>query len=81
MDRALLPFRRRPPRWLAGLFDGVKDGEQPTNYEGLGAAAERAPAGSGELIFVPHIDGRLLPSQARDAGRGPGSTATTGAST
>lgn len=49
--------------WMSALFDGEELGEQPTDYEGLGAAAERAPAGAGELVFVPHLDGRLLPSQ------------------
>jgi xylulokinase len=49
--------------WMAALFDGEEVAEGPTDYEGLGAAAERAPAGAGELLFVPHLDGRLLPSQ------------------
>jgi xylulokinase len=49
--------------WMAALFDDEHPDDATTDYEGLGAAADRAPAGAAELVFVPHLDGRLLPSQ------------------
>lgn len=53
--------------WMGALFEN-DEADGPTDYEGLGAAAERAAVGSGDLIFVPHLDGRLLPSQPRMRG-------------
>jgi xylulokinase len=49
--------------WMATAFGDEERPGEPTNYEGLGVEAERAPAGAGELVFIPHLDGRLLPSQ------------------
>jgi xylulokinase len=46
--------------WMAAALAGEEVAD--TDYEGLGRAAERAPAGAAELVFVPHVDGRLLPS-------------------
>jgi xylulokinase len=65
-----------PGQWVAlsylsggGLFDwlaqalGGEGAEDELSYEELGAMAETAPPGSEELVFVPHLDGRLLPNQ------------------
>jgi xylulokinase len=49
--------------WLAAALGDEQRAGDATDYEGLGADAERAPAGAGELVFIPHLDGRLLPSQ------------------
>jgi xylulokinase len=50
--------------WLAAVLD-EQDAESatPTEYERLGLDAERAAPGAEGLLFVPHLDGRLLPSQ------------------
>lgn len=40
---------------------GTGSSEGP-DFEALAAQAERAPAGSAGLIFLPHLDGRLLPN-------------------
>ena len=37
--------------------------EDPPGFDELARVAAAAPAGSGGLIFVPHVDGRLLPSR------------------
>lgn len=47
------------PDWFAGLD---RDDDGPVDYEALGNLVGSVPAGSGGLLFVPHLDGRLLPS-------------------
>jgi xylulokinase len=47
--------------WFAGLDRG-DDEDEAVDYEALGELVGSVPAGSGGLLFVPHLDGRLLPS-------------------
>ena len=46
--------------WFAGL--DRDDEDEAVDYEALGELVGSVPAGSGGLLFVPHLDGRLLPS-------------------
>jgi xylulokinase len=48
--------------WVSTALSGDEAAEGETDYRGLGRAADGAPAGSAGLVFVPHLDGRLLPS-------------------
>jgi xylulokinase len=47
--------------WLAGLLDAGESGDDP-RFAALVAAASELPPGADGLLFVPHLDGRLLPS-------------------
>jgi xylulokinase len=47
--------------WLAELLGMSAEGESEAFDELVGEVSE-APAGSDGLLFVPHLDGRLLPS-------------------
>ena len=47
--------------WFAGL-EGERDADAPVDYDALGALVAAVAAGSDGLLFVPHLDGRLLPS-------------------
>ena len=47
--------------WLAGLLDAGEGGDDP-RFAALVAAASELPPGADGLLFVPHLDGRLLPS-------------------
>jgi xylulokinase len=48
--------------------DAARDEGEETDYAGLGELAEMAPAGSDGLVFLPYLDGRLLPSQPTQRG-------------
>jgi xylulokinase len=48
--------------WVADTLSGPRAAEGETDYLGLGRAAEGVPPGAEGLVFVPHLDGRLLPS-------------------
>jgi xylulokinase len=48
-------------------------GEAP-GFDELAAVSDDAPAGSGGLIFIPHVDGRLLPSRPQMRGAWAGLT-------
>jgi xylulokinase len=76
-DRTLIVMRGAlPDQWVAlsylsggGLFDwlaqalGGEGAEDELEYRRLGEIAETAPPGSQGLVFVPHLDGRLLPNE------------------
>jgi xylulokinase len=47
---------------LAWVGETLWEGEAP-DFDELARVARTAPAGSDGLIFVPHVDGRLLPSR------------------
>jgi xylulokinase len=50
--------------WAARTLSAHETAEdEEPDYEALGIAAETAPAGAADLIFVPHLDGRVLPSE------------------
>jgi xylulokinase len=49
--------------WMAAALGDERGASGPTDYEGLGETAEDAPPGAADLVFIPHLDGRLLPSQ------------------
>lgn len=49
--------------WLAEVL-GVDAGADGEGLASLTAAAAEVPVGSAGLLFVPHLDGRLLPSDA-----------------
>lgn len=49
--------------WLAEVL-GVDTGADGEGFASLTAEAGHAPVGSAGLVFVPHLDGRLLPSDA-----------------
>jgi xylulokinase len=51
------------------LWDGGAPG-----FDELAAVSGHAPAGSGGLIFIPHVDGRLLPSRPQMRGAWAGLT-------
>jgi xylulokinase len=47
--------------WVAETLWDLPEGEAP-DFDELARLASEAPAGSDGLVFVPHVDGRLLPS-------------------
>jgi xylulokinase len=53
--------------WVAQLLWGNEEGEAP-DLDELARVAARADSGADGLIFLPHVDGRLLPSQPRMRG-------------
>jgi xylulokinase len=56
--------------WVAEtLWEG-----EPPDFDELARVSREAPAGSGGLIFVPHVDGRLLPSRPQMRGAWTGLT-------
>jgi xylulokinase len=58
---------------LAWVGETLWEGEAP-GFDELAAVARAAPAGSDGLIFVPHVDGRLLPSRPQMRGAWTGLT-------
>jgi xylulokinase len=58
---------------LAWVGETLWEGEAP-GFDELAEVARAAPAGSDGLIFVPHVDGRLLPSQPQMRGAWAGLT-------
>jgi xylulokinase len=58
---------------LAWVGETLWEGEPP-DFDDLARAARAAPAGSDGLIFVPHLDGRLLPSRPKMRGAWTGVT-------
>ena len=58
---------------LAWLGETLWEGEAP-GFDQLARVAQEAPAGSDGLIFVPHVDGRLLPSHPQMRGAWAGLT-------
>lgn len=52
---------------LAWVADTLWDGQAP-GFDELARVSADAPAGSDGLIFVPHLDGRLLPSRPQMRG-------------
>jgi xylulokinase len=53
--------------WVGELLWGREPGEAP-DFDELARVAEQAPPGSDGLIFLPHVDGRLLPSSPQMRG-------------
>jgi xylulokinase len=47
--------------WLAELL-GIDVADDPASLVALAAEAASVPPGAGGLLFVPHLDGRVLPS-------------------
>jgi len=58
---------------LAWVGETLWEGETP-DFDQLAEVARAAPAGSDGLIFVPHVDGRLLPSRPQMRGAWTGLT-------
>jgi xylulokinase len=58
---------------LAWVGETLWEGEAP-EFDELARVARAAPAGSDGLIFVPHVDGRLLPSRPQMRGAWTGLT-------
>ena len=58
---------------LAWVGETLWEGETP-GFDELAEVARAAPAGSDGLIFVPHVDGRLLPSRPQMRGAWTGLT-------
>jgi xylulokinase len=47
--------------WLTEVLGLDAGGDPAETYAALSACAEEAPSGAGGLLFVPHLDGRVLP--------------------
>ena len=59
--------------WVAETLWDRPSGEAP-DFDELARVSREAPAGSAGLIFVPHVDGRLLPSRPQMRGAWTGLT-------
>lgn len=48
--------------WFSTAVGGEEYGVEQSDFDYLTQGAEEVPAGSEKLFFVPHLDGRILPS-------------------